>query len=68
MNTVQKRIWEENDKCIFDISDEINGDLFLLEEAESVRRNLCHWDRPNCDYTIATTPAVEKCKKWFWTA
>ena len=38
MHIVQKRTWEENDKFIFDISDEINGNLFLLEEVESVRR------------------------------
>ena len=39
MHTVQKRTWEENDKFIFhNIIDEINGNLFLLEEAESIRR------------------------------
>ena len=34
MHTIQKRTWDENDK--FNISDEINGKLFLLEEAESI--------------------------------
>ena len=38
MHTVQKRTWEENGKFMFHISDEINGNLFLLEEADSVRR------------------------------
>ena len=30
--------WEENNKFKFHISDEIKGNLFLLEEAESRRR------------------------------
>ena len=34
--TVQRRAWEENDAFKVRISDEINGDLFLLEEAGSV--------------------------------
>ena len=40
MHTVQKRQaeWEENDKFKFHIFDEINGNLFLLEEAESIWR------------------------------
>ena len=33
VQTVQKRTWEENDKLKFHISDEINGNLFLLEES-----------------------------------
>ena len=32
---VQKYTWEENDKFKFHISDEINGDLFLSEEART---------------------------------
>ena len=32
MHAVQKRTLKENDKLIFRISDEINGNLFLLEE------------------------------------
>ena len=38
IHTVQKQTWDENDKFKFHFSDEINGDLFLLEEAESIRR------------------------------
>ena len=52
---VQKRTWEENDKFKFHISDEINGNLFLLEEAESIRR--LAWDRPKLVETIMRLPA-----------
>ena len=37
-HTVQKRTLEENDEFKFHISDSINGNVFLLEEAESIRR------------------------------
>ena len=37
MHTVQKRTWEENYEFKFHISDEINGKLFIMEEAESIR-------------------------------
>ena len=36
--TGQKRACEGNGKFKLDIFDEINGNLFLLEEAESIRR------------------------------
>ena len=38
LETNLKRTCEENDTFKFNISDEINGNLFLLEEAESIRR------------------------------
>ena len=53
MHTIQNQTWEENDKFIFNISDEINSNLFLLEEARSIR---CvppeHRRKPtqHCDY------------------
>ena len=53
-DTVQKRTWEENYKFKFHISDEINGNLFLLEEAESVRR--MHRDRPKLAESVRVCP------------
>ena len=35
---IQKRTWEENDTLKYHISDEISGNFFSLEEAESLRR------------------------------
>ena len=51
-------MWEGNDKFTFHISDEINGNLFLLEDAESIRR--MPRDRPKltenvCPHSTMTT-------------
>ena len=54
MHTVQTWTREENEKYIFHISDEINANLFSLEEAESVRRML--GDRSNLAESVRVRP------------
>ena len=60
MHTVQKRTWEENDKIMFHISDEINGNLFFIGSREHTAR--MPGDRPKLTENVrphSTTMCVK---------